>query len=236
MSTKLFTFASLLALASALPHSTLSQRRAQNTECWQTNPGTSFYRCDNGYVGCFASDPCALPAKPVNVYELTKPRSYNIYVLSEAQHNVEDKVPHVDLNKPADSSITTTNAMVFDNVPAGAKNCQLHWRSTAPNDENSFTVAGSGAAFSRQLLGFPSGDEIVSFDGLKKYQDPNAKWSQSLDFTGWTEMPGSHTGPRLNCATQVALELKGSDGPADQENRVFITLTETNGFYLTYEL
>ncbi|KAF2727562.1 hypothetical protein EJ04DRAFT_517179 [Polyplosphaeria fusca] len=252
MSAKLYAFTTFLALTSALPstlRSTLSERRAQNTECWQTNPGTQFYRCANGYVGCFATDPCALPPlassttiptstptpEPPKVYEITKPRSFNIYVLSEAQHNVQDQVPHVDLNKPEGSRTTTTNAMVFDNVPAGAKNCQLKWRSTAPNDENNFTVSGNGQAWHRQLLGFPSGNEIVSYDGLKKYQDPNAEFSPSLDFTGWPELPGDHTGPTLNCAEQVAVELKGSD-EGDQVNRVFMTLTETNGFYLSYEL
>lgn len=247
MSSKLFALTSLLAIASALP----AGLRARE-ECWQTNPGSTFYSCANGYVGCFFQDPCGLPplsstttpstpsSTPTpavsSIYEVTKPRSYNIYVLSEAQHNVEDPVPHVDLNKPKDSKTTTTNAMVFDNIPAGAKNCQLRWRSTTQDDANNFFVKGSGQAWSRQLNGFPTEDEIVSYDGLKKYQDPEAEWKASLDFTGWTDSPGSHGGPSLKCGEQVALELKGADEPLDQENRVFITLTETNGFYLTYEL
>jgi hypothetical protein len=250
MSTKLFTFTTLLALTSAIPLSnTVSERSAQNTECWQTNPGTQFYRCANGYVGCFSSDPCALPPiastttvtptsgpTPVSkVYEITKPRSYNIYPLVEAMHNVEDKVGHVDLNKPEGSRTTTTNAMVFDDVPAGAKNCQLKWRSVAPSDGNSFTVAGNGQAWHRQLLGFPSGNELVSFEGIKKYQDTSKDFSPSLDFTGWTTIPGDHVGPTLKCDKQVAVELKGSDD-GDQENRIFITLTDVNGFYLSYEL
>ena len=99
-----------------------------------------------------------------------------------------------------------------------------------------FSVAGNGLVSSRQLTGFPSSDELVSFDGLKKYQDPEAEWKAGMDFTGWTEIPGDHTGPALECAEQVAVELKGSDEPLEQENRVFITLTETNGLYLSYEL
>ena len=255
MSTKLFALTSFLAFTSALPsalRSILSERSAGQSDCWQTNPGTVFYNCANGYVGCFSQDPCSLPKlgsttapptpsttptpAPPAVYEITKPRSFNIYVLSEAQHNVQDQVPHVDLNKPKDSATTTTNAMVFDNVPAGARNCQLKWRSTEMNGENMFTVAGNGQAWSRQLSGFPTKEEIVSFDGLKKYQDPEAEWKSSLDFTGWTESPGDHTSTALKCAEQVAIELKGSDEPLEQENRVFITLTETNGLYLTYEL
>jgi hypothetical protein len=249
MSTTLFTLTGLLAFTSALPsalRSTLSERSADRSDC---NAGTVFYNCANGYVGCFPAatypDPCTtIPASPSTtpastipkVYEITKPRSFNIYVLSEAQHNVQDPVPHVDLNKPKGSATTTTNAMVFDNVPAGAKNCQLKWRSTETNGENMFTVAGNGQAWSRQLNGFPTKEEIVSFDGLKKYQDPEAEWKASLDFTGWTESPGDHTSTTLKCAEQVAIELKGSDEPLEQENRVFITLTETNGLYLTYEL
>ncbi|KAF9740435.1 hypothetical protein PMIN06_009547 [Paraphaeosphaeria minitans] len=251
MSTKLFAFTSLLALAASRP--TLSVRRAESSECWQTNPGTVFYSCSNGYHGCFYQDPCSLsplsstdptsitPSPttssdiPVEIHELTKPRSFNIYVLSEAQHNVQDQVGHVDLNKPEGSAITTTNALVFDDVPAGAKNCNLNWRSTVSNDENNFTVKGAGQAYTRQLTGFPAKSEIVSYDGLKKYQDPSAQWTLSLDFTGWTEQPTSHRGPGLACGSQVAVEIKGSD-EGEGENRVFITLTETSGFYLTYEL
>ncbi|KAJ4296489.1 hypothetical protein N0V90_006534 [Kalmusia sp. IMI 367209] len=253
MSTKLFTFTSLLALTSALPsglRSTLSERRADRSDCWQTKPGSVFYNCANGYVGCFYQDPCSLPPlestpttppstptpAPPKVYEITKPRSFNIYVLSEAQHNVQDQVPHVDLNKPKGSRTTTTNALVFDNVPTGAKNCHLNWRSTKPNGENVFTVKGQGQAWHRQLNGFPTKSEIVSYDGLKKYQDPTAEWKPSLDFSFWPEQePRDHRGPSVECAEQVAVELKGND-EGEQENRVFITLTETNGFYLTYEL
>ncbi|KAF2444623.1 hypothetical protein P171DRAFT_443626 [Karstenula rhodostoma CBS 690.94] len=248
MATKLFAFTSLLALAAARP--TVTSRSADRSDCWQTNPGTVFYSCSNGYTGCFYQDPCSLPPLPSSApptplptttseapekHELTTPRSYNIYPLSTAQHNVQDKVPHVDLNKPAGSATTTTNALVFDNVPAGAKNCILNWRSTAPTDENNFTVNGSGQAWTRQLTGFPAKTDIVSFDGLKPFQDPAAEWTPSLDFTGWTESPGSHAGSKLECGEQVAVELKGS-GEGEGENRVFITLTKTNGFFLTYEL
>lgn len=246
MAFKILVLANLLVLTSALPsglRSGFSERSADRSDCWQTDPGTVFYNCANGYVGCFSSDPCnspprpppALNPEPPKTHEITKPRSFNIYVLSEAQHNVQDQVPHVDLNKPKGSRITTTNALVFDNVPAGAKNCRLNWRSTSPNDENNFTVAGQGQALHRQLNGFPGKDEIVSYDGLKKYQNPEAVWSSSLDFTGWPENPRDHIGPAVECGEQVGLELKGSD-EGEQENRVFITLTETNGFYLTYEL
>jgi hypothetical protein len=39
----------------------------------------------------------------------------------------------------------------------------------------------------------------------------------------------------MKCGSQVAVEVRGSD-EGEEENRVFITLTETNGFYLSYEL
>ncbi|KAL1610474.1 hypothetical protein SLS60_002142 [Paraconiothyrium brasiliense] len=248
MATKLFAFTTLLAFAAARP--TLSERHADRSDCWQTNPGTVFYNCANGYIGCFDQSPCDRPPlasttstttaptstpEAPEAHEITKPRSFNIYVLSEAQHNVQDEVPHVDLNKPVDSRTTTTNAMVFDNVPTGAKNCRLRWRSTESNDGNSFFVKGNGQAWHRQLTGFPTKEEIVSYDGLKPYQDPEADWSPSLDFTGWPESPADHIGPALKCGEQVAVELKGSDD-GEQENRIFITLTETNGFYLTYDL
>lgn len=250
MSAKAFIVTSLLALASALPSSTRSiLDERQSTECWQTNPGTTFYRCANGYVGCFKTDPCSLPPIPsatagpggkgpttqAKVNELTIPRSYNIYPNSKQQSNTQDKVGHVDINKPANSKVTTTNAMVFDNVPAGAKNCQLKWRSTLPNDRNQFTVNGNGQAWHRQLKGWPTDKEVVSFDGLKKYQDKKAEWKLSIDFTGWQQQPGDHIGPSVRCEKQVGIELKGSD-KGNQENRVVITHTETNGFYLTYDL
>jgi hypothetical protein len=235
MSTKLFTFTALLALTSALP-SGLYERE---------EPAAQYYRCANGYVGYFSSNPCALPplattttttlptqtAQTSRVYEMTRPRSYNVYPL-QSDDTVSDKVEHVDLHKPEGSKITTTNVMVFDNVPAGAKNCKLGWRSTAPNAENSFTAVGAGQAWHRQLLRFPEG--IAPFH-LNPYRDASAEWSPSMDFQGWPSIPRDHGGPSMKCGSQVAVEVRGSD-EGEEENRVFITLTETNGFYLSYEL
>jgi hypothetical protein len=249
MSTKLFTLTTLLALTSALPlipRDTILERRAAQAEHWQTKTETQFYRCANGYVGYFSSDPCALPplastttttvptptAQTPRVYEITQPRSYNVYI-QQSPDEVLDKVEHVDLQKPKGSRTTTTNAMVFENVPTGAKNCRLNWRNTIPNMDNIFSVVGAGQAWHRQLLGFPDGKTLPFH--LNPYRDPSATWSPSLDFTGWPGSPGDHLGPALKCGSQVAIELKGSD-EGEQENRVFITLTETNGFYLSYEL
>ena len=250
MYTNILTFTTLISLTSALPSGlrrTEPSPPADISECWKTDPGSVFYNC-KGYIGCFHTSPCEgapaptpVPAPPApttpKVYTITKPRSYNIYVRSEAQHNIEDRVYHVDLHKPADSTITTTNAMVFDNVPAGAKNCRLRWRTSEPDSDNVFTVAGDGNVWTRQLTGFPvQGVETVSYDGLKKYQDPAAEWSPSLSFADWIGTVDDHTGPSMECGSQVAVELMGAAEPFEQENRVFLTLTETNGFYLSYEL
>ncbi|CAI6236433.1 unnamed protein product [Periconia digitata] len=250
MSTKAIIFASIVAFTSALPS---YGKNTETTECWRTNPGTSFYRCANGNIGCFAYDPCGpqvssttppttvpnVTPTPTTVpsakYTLTQPRSYNIYPLNEALHDSEDPVSHVDLLKVANGGIVTTNAMVFENIPAGAKNCFLGWNSTVPGGENDFKVTGKGQASRRQLTGFPTSEEKVSFNSLKKYQDNSAEWSQSLDFTGWVESPGTHGSGFLKCGEQVALEIKGSDD-GEGENRVFITNTEDNGFFLTYEV
>jgi hypothetical protein len=179
MSTKIFIFTSLLALSSAL-RTTLTERRQVNTECWQTNPGTQFYRCINGYVGCFAKDPCALPPLstatpsipsdiPVSTtHEITESRSYNIYPRNGADES--DLVPHVDLQKSATEGIVRTNALVFDNVPENAKNCRLQWRSDKADDP-SFFVVGAGQVYSRQLLGFPSSEDPVTYKSLKPFQD-----------------------------------------------------------------
>ena len=244
MSTKLFIFTSLLALTSAL-RSTLTERRQVNTECPQTNPGTQFYHCSNGYVGCFAEDPCAFPpfstttpsipsATPIPTrHEITEPRSYNIY--PQNGNGIEDPVPHVDLQKVVKEGIVTTNALVFDNVPENAKNCRLDWRSDKANDRSNFFVEGAGQAYFRQLLGFPSRPVSVIFETLKRFQDTEKEFSQGLDFTGWENSPAQHIGPSLKCARQVAVELKGEEGGEDA-NRVFIANTATNGLYLTYEL
>ncbi|KAF1974729.1 hypothetical protein BU23DRAFT_89765 [Bimuria novae-zelandiae CBS 107.79] len=259
MSTKLFTLTSLLALTSALPsglRSTLFERRAATTEC---DAGTWFYKCSNGYVGCFNYDPCSLPklestattsptvpsptssssstptSEPPKIYEITKPRSYNIYH-SEGQTNEEDKVPHVDLVKAENGTIVTSNAMIFDNVPAGAKNCRLNWRHSVGIEGDEFTVEELGQAFARPLTGFPTPPEKVSFNGLKKYQDTAAPWSQGLDFQNWPGLPArEHYGPSVPCGTQVAVEVKGSEEGV-KANRVYITNTKTNGFYLSYSL
>ncbi|KAJ4305059.1 hypothetical protein N0V90_000589 [Kalmusia sp. IMI 367209] len=251
MSAKLFTFTTLLALTAALPsgpRNTIERRGATiRTDCWQTNPGTSFYRCANGYIGCFAHDPCDLPSisdptsppapspsittpETPQQHEITEPRSFNIY---PKQVNVEDPVGHVDLKKTADEGIITTNALVFDNVPANAKNCNLKWRTDKANDRSTFFADGFGQVFSRQLFGFPSGK--VTYNSLEEFRDNEAEFVSSMDFTGWESSPTTHGGPSLKCAEQVAVELKPS-GQGDGDNRVFITLTKTNGFYLTYAL
>lgn len=247
MSARILAFTRLLAFVSALPsglHSTLSERSPDRSECWRTEPGSSFYNCF-GYVGCFYSDPCSLPHRPSSTtlptpeppktHEITRPRSYNIYVLSEALRDEEDSSSHVDLEKPEGSGITKTTAMVFENVPKGAKNCRIMWRSAARNDRSVFFVEGQGQAWVRQLNGFPTKPERVTFDGLKKYQDPEAEWSAGLDFTGWPESPGTHNGPYVNCAERIGIELKGSD-QGEALNQVYIVLTDTDGIYLTYEL
>ncbi|PVH97844.1 hypothetical protein DM02DRAFT_616229 [Periconia macrospinosa] len=262
MSTKFFAIAGLLALTSALPASeraTLTERA--HGDCWLTNPGTQYYKCFQ-YDGCFAKDPCdpnsppppstttpcatssatpsTIPSStptPPKSYEITRPRAYNIYVLSKEQHNVQDKTGHIDLNKPAGSRITTTNALVFDNVPKDAKNCRLMWRTVKPDETNSFRVDGNGQAWTRQLTGFPTGTEkdLVSFDGLKKYQDPNAQWSP-LDFTGGENDHSERTAQSLKCAEQIGLEMTGSDGGDEELIRIFMTLGEKNGVYLKYDL
>ena len=153
----------------------------------------------------------------------------------EASQNEENRNGHVDLNKPEGDSITTTNAMVFDNVPKDAKNCRLMWKSVTRNDNNVFFVLGQGKAWVRQLNGFPTKEEGVSFNSLKKYQDSQAEWEPSLDFTGGPANPGVHDGPYVKCAEQIGLELKGSD-QGEQHNRIFIAISDTTGLYLTYEL
>lgn len=75
----------------------------------------------------------------------------------------------------------------------------------------------------------------MSYDGLKKYQVPGREWSQSLDFTGWEGMPGTHVGSGVECGGQVAVELKGS-AEGEGENRVFLSLEGGNGVFLTYEV
>lgn len=240
MFAKLFAIAGLLAIASALPSSerstgTLTERA--NVPC---KPGTLYYRCFQ-YNGCFAKDPCD-PNKPppssavktLQSYTITRPRSYNIHPLSNTKE--EDKVPHVDLEKPRNSRTVTTNVVVFDNVPKGAQNCQLMWRSAITDGDNRLDVVGKGEAWTRQLNGFPIKTQAVSFFSIKKYQNTNAQWSRTLDFTGWGNTTSdSHGGPALKCAEQVAVETKGND-EGEQENRVFMTLTDKNGFYLRYDL
>jgi hypothetical protein len=255
MSAKVFALTSLLALTSAL-RSTPSQRRRDISDCSHT-PGTQFYRCSNGYVGCYAQDPCALPAlsstsstpttttvssatptptvadatPTATALEITVPRSFNIY--PQIVDSAEDPVPHVDLKKTAAEGIVTTNALLFENVPANAQNCRLQWRSEKVDDKSMFFVTGNGLVSSRQLLGFPSGD--VTFESIKPFQDNNTDFRASMDFTGWESSPGTHGGPRMVCGEQVAVELMGAE-TGDGENRVFIANTETNGMYLTYDL
>ncbi|KAF2651879.1 hypothetical protein K491DRAFT_696106 [Lophiostoma macrostomum CBS 122681] len=255
MSAKAFAFTSLLALTSAL-RSTPAQRRRDISDCSHT-PGTQFYRCSNGYVGCYAQDPCALPtissssstpttttptsstptptvadATPTATgLEITVPRSFNIYPQNGAQN--QDEVPHVDLKKTDDGILVTTNALLFENVPSNAQNCRLQWRTEKEDDKSLFFVTGIGLVYSRQLLGWPEGD--VTFESLKPFQDNETGFRGGLDFTGWESDPRSHGGPRVNCAEQIAIELKGSEG-GDGENRVFIANTKTNGMYLTYDL
>lgn len=256
MYTKAFTLATLLTLTSALPSGsgkTIVDRQGATirTDCWNIKPGTQFYRCANGYIGCFEKDPCALPplaadptqptestpstspAPPASTAnEITEPRSYNIY---EQFPDSYDPVPHVDLKKTVEGGIVTRNAMVFENVPEGATNCNLMWRSDKADDKNSFFVTGEGQVWSRQLTGFPAEDEDVTYATLEEFRNNDVEFSQSMDMTGWPASPSDHMGPSLECGSVVAVELHGSD-KGDGENRVFITNTATNGFYLSYDL
>jgi hypothetical protein len=238
MSIKFFAFTALLSLTSAL-RPTITERREVNTECWLTNPGTTFYNCGNGYVGCFEKDPCALPPAPTATpkvsHEITKPRSYNIYPKSTAEVELEDPVPHIDLKKEKGRGIVTTNAIVFDNVPANAKNCLLKWRTDGKEGGSGLAVSGSGLIYSRQLLGFPGDDVPVTFTNLKPFQNTAEEFSPSMDTTGWAGTIESHNGPSLKCAEQVAVEMYGDDA-GGEDDRIFMINTETNGMYLTYDL
>jgi len=242
MSAKLIAFTALLSITSAL-RSTITERRQVNTECWQTNPGTVFYNCANGYVGCFKEDPCALPPKPdtpelPTIYEITQPRSYNIYPKSPLapEDELEDKVPHVDLKKEPGRGIVTTNAMVFDDVPAGAKNCQLMWRLDGKDGLGGFRLTGThGLIYTRQLLGFPDENTPVTFSNLKPFLNTAEEFSPSINTSGWELTTGAHIGPALECAEQVAVEMIQDDSGAE-DDRIFMVNTETNGFYLTYQL
>ncbi|CAI6331717.1 unnamed protein product [Periconia digitata] len=262
MSAKIFAFASIFALASALP----AEPRA-NTEC---SKGTSFYSCF-GQIGCFATDPCingpptasstkppcttttisttptistsnptVTPAAP-KTNEAT-PRAYNIFIQQEDAEG--DLTGHIDLRKNAEGVITTINTLVFDNLPADAKNCKLMWRTNATSIPSRFRGIGDGRAWIRQLTGHPAmGEKWVNKD-LDQYRDPAADYPEKSqwDFTELFKAPFEQVEKAMadqrpvdvRCGATVAVEVKGSD-QGEGENMVFIQHDQYHGIYLAYE-
>ncbi|KAI1379629.1 hypothetical protein F4677DRAFT_409814 [Hypoxylon crocopeplum] len=239
MSSIIKTAASLACLATAVlasPSNTGSTQvlpRQHETDC---APGLVFYSCANGYRGCFAEDPCALPpvtapACPSGTNgSVWQPTMYNLYpsepskaapAVSYLQVHMQGDEPHLE------------QAAVFRGIPSGAKTCTVNW-AQADEALRTFVVEHSGLIEVLPLTGFPAEGTPISSASVAPFVPADASGATHPDFTFWdqTKTAVTHTAGQIPCAEDIYVKL--ALDPTNGDGHVFMEQDAQNGFYITY--
>ncbi|KAF4958311.1 hypothetical protein FGADI_2477 [Fusarium gaditjirri] len=235
------TVTTLLYLASAASALPANFARLQTSEC---AIGTWYCSCETN-VGCFGHDPCAKPtpasgktagmakdeptdAVPASSIKTIVPATlHNIY----PEHPDESSGPvnGVHLETWKDRS-QVEQVIVFQDIPVGAKNCELSWRQ-APRYSRRFLVKNSDAqADARPLSGFPESD--VTYNSIKPFNDQKSIGGPNFSF--WDDRKeDSHIVGGVDCARTISF-IVGLRNPKG-DSQVYLEQDEhENGWTLTY--
>ncbi|KAG4293083.1 hypothetical protein FPRO06_12571 [Fusarium proliferatum] len=213
----------LVFLASAAIALPVHVARQQTSEC---ATGTWYYSC-NTNVGCFDHDPCAKPTavsggtpekakdKPTatttssSVKTIVPATLYDIY--PENPDESSGPVNGVHLETWKDKS-QVEQVIVFKNIPADAKNCNLSWRQ--------------GPRYSRRFL------NDVTYNSVKPFDDQKSIGGPSFSF--WDDRKEDvHLVGGVDCAETVSfiVGLRNAKG----DSQVYLEQDEhENGWTLTY--
>ncbi|KAI0172165.1 hypothetical protein GGR52DRAFT_457478 [Hypoxylon sp. FL1284] len=227
-----------IVILAALASSTLAAPTpAPTTECRESE---HFYSCGNGYKGCFAQDPCSLPAISTSCSSsssagdtqstLRQPSMYNVYPGQPFRESGAAGT-HLDVTTAA-GDVPQQQVAAFRGLPAGARDCTLGWVQ-ADELERDFVVTDNGATTTVQMTGFPPRNESVTAGNLTPYYHVPAV-PNTVDFTNWDQTPGAatHIGMPISCAEDVYVRLA-----IDNTNglgRVSMGQDAMNGLTLTY--
>ncbi|KAI2607037.1 uncharacterized protein GGS25DRAFT_316614 [Hypoxylon fragiforme] len=225
---------------------------ARSDDPTQCLPGKVFYSCANGYRGCYAQDPCALPpiatttppigtvtptptptagvCAPGSTGEVRQPKMYNLY---PAQPDLADPpVSQLEVHRVAGSAAREQVA-IFAGIPAGATQCVLQWQAAAASERH-FTVDGNGSLEAARLSGVPA--EPVSA-GSVAGQVGGEEGVLHPDFTNWPLVATAHnsTAGVIACAEALAYKFAINQDSASGDGSVFLAQDAKNGLYVSYK-
>ena len=121
--------------------------------------------------------------------------------------------------------------LVFSDIPAGTKNCQIGWQQGSRVERVFIVRGGDALAGVRLLSGFPH-KSSVTYNSVKPFVDAG-KDVGAADFTNWDDLPPQgHLVGDVDCAETMYLlfALRNSNG----NTKVFLNQDDENGVYVSY--
>ncbi|KAF5026511.1 hypothetical protein F66182_1371 [Fusarium sp. NRRL 66182] len=245
--TTMITSLAFAATVAALPANIARQECAK---------GTSFYTC--GVVkGCFSYDPCVGAPAPVAAETpdcvanneatttttataaATTTTSSEATITPEAIYDIFPKSPSTAKDPVMGVHLEAYNnasqveqAIVFKNIPAGAKECSFGWIQ-GPRLEQTFLVKNSNAlAEIRQLSGFPAKD--VSHNSIKPFDNVEPHIG-APDFSFWDDREHDwHGAGSVDCAETLYF-FAGLRDP-NSDSQVYLGQDHQSGWAIKYTL